>query len=74
MLPLPNGIFGRPMHACPPETKWFFATLHKYNEGHRNECVPSNPILGSPCWRQINLEKSGCGGNEQKSVKKGGNG
>ena len=67
MLPLPNGIFGRPMRACPPETKWFFATLHRYNEGIETS-VCLNP------WGEINLEKSGCGGNEQKSVKRGGNG
>ena len=49
MLPLPNGTFGRPMQACPPETKWFVATLHRYNVGHRNKCVPSNPcLLGVP--------------------------
>ena len=29
ILPLPNGIFGRPMRACPPEWKWLFATLQK---------------------------------------------
>ena len=45
MLPLPNGIFGRPMRACPPETKWFFATLHRYNIEHSNEYVLSNPCL-----------------------------
>ena len=45
MLPLPNGIFGRPMRASPPEMKWFFATLHGHNVGHRKECVPSNPCL-----------------------------
>ena len=45
MRPLPNGIFGCPMRAYPPSTKWFFATLHTYNKGHRNECVPLNPCL-----------------------------
>ena len=75
MLPLPNGILSRLMCACPPETKWFFATLHRYNVGHRNECVPLNPcLLGTPWWGDIRLEKRGCGGNEQKSVQKGGNG
>ena len=67
MLPPPNGIFGCPMCACPLESKWFFANVNRYNVGHRNECVPSNPcLLGSPWWGEINREKSGCGGNEQK--------
>ena len=30
-------------------------------------------LLEVPWWGYINLEKSGCGGNEQKGVEKGGN-
>ena len=29
---------------------------------------------GSPRWGELNLEKSACGGDEQKRVKRGGNG
>ena len=36
VLPLPNGIFGCPMCACPPEWKWLFATLHRYNVKHKH--------------------------------------
>ena len=36
ILPLPNGIFGRPMRACPPEWKWLFATLQRYNVKHKH--------------------------------------
>ena len=36
ILPLPNGIFGRPMCACPPEWKWLFATLQRYNVKHKH--------------------------------------
>ena len=36
ILPLPNGIFGRPMCACPPEGKWLFATLQRYNVKHKH--------------------------------------
>ena len=46
ILPLPNGIFGRPMRACPPEWKWLFATLQSYNaklkhnqESRKRHCV-----------------------------------
>ena len=31
-------------------------------------------FLGSPWWEWLNLEKSGCGGDEHKIEKKGGNG
>ena len=36
ILPLPNGIFGRPMRACPPKRKWLFATLQRYNVKHKH--------------------------------------
>ena len=36
ILPLPNGIFGRSMRACPPEWKWLFATLQRYNVKHKH--------------------------------------
>ena len=36
ILPLPNGIFSRPMRACPPEWKWLFATLQRYNVKHKH--------------------------------------
>ena len=37
-------------------------------------CHRTPAFWGSAWWGKINLEKGGCGGNEQKSVKKGGNG
>ena len=36
ILPLPNGIFGCPMRDCPPEWKWLFATLQRYNVKHKH--------------------------------------
>ena len=36
ILPLPNGIFGRSMRACPLEWKWLFATLQRYNVKHKH--------------------------------------
>ena len=36
ILPLPNGIFGRPVRGCPPEWKWLFATLRRYNVKHKH--------------------------------------
>ena len=36
ILRLPNGIFGRPMRGCPPEWKWLFATLQRYNVKHKD--------------------------------------
>ena len=36
ILPLPNGIFGRPIRACPPEWKWLFATLQRYDVKHKH--------------------------------------
>ena len=73
-LPLPNGIFGRPMRACPPEWKWLFATLHKYNVKHKHNqgkrvengiaCSKEGGNAMSPLHSQGSPNK---GGQNQKS-------
>ena len=40
--------------------------------GQNGYITPS--FWGSPWWGELNLEKSGCGGGELTSVKKGENG
>ena len=55
ILPLPNGIFGRPMRACPPEWKWLFATLQRYNVKHKHNQGKrvANGIACSATYRNL---------------------
>ena len=44
------------------------------HDGEKTTWIHHLCLLEVPWRGEINLGKSGCGGNEQKSVKKGGNG
>ena len=82
--PMPH-VCKQVLNMCPIETMNIVVLLLSLGQNlstdkrpcmvGRNQYGYITPAFsGSPWWGEINLEKSGCGGNEQKSVKRGGNG